>query len=559
MPPNLFLKQSKNKMQAWVTSSGGFANANANSQGAPTVSGSGPAYDSSNHPQKRHVYLPQPAPPTTQALQATHTAPQVTQTTQTTEAPQNSPPRSRAPIINANANRAAAITAARIPLPSTRTGHVRDASLGMPRTRAVASEPVQATQRPVPFWEGSTADGSMFSDTASNADASTAVTSMYRMPFRAPTYQQRGNTPRPNPIVKKEVAAPAQHPPFIIGPNGVIDVVGAPLTRSASTPDARNHHRGRLKGTSSPEPDDSEDSPYQTSPEKTPSAKRLHHPKPLALRTNRRGSFSERSAYSQGENVVSSPPNRAYQGPKNDLDEVRSEHSIHLRVKTQEPHRSTIFADTDTPMVSHPDESEGESVDPQPTPKPLAKTRAGVSRQLFAKGSKGRLNGLGGLHESPMPRPSVEKRISNPKKRQYELDYDDGTLASMDYAELRGEAFDFDPAQAEAQSAIGPPRGTLPEKLYHFLDKDEPTQMEFFTKMPVNDWEASGDWFLERFGEIMQRFKDARQTKRVLMAGFENEIADRGEAVRNKIQGIDQTLSELKSEGEGMMLGKEFD
>ncbi|KAI5868442.1 extracellular mutant protein 11-domain-containing protein [Durotheca rogersii] len=546
MPPNFFLKQSKNKMQAWVTSSGV-----ANGQGAPAIPGSGPAYDSSNHFQKRHVYLPQPAPPTVQAAQV----PQLMQTSQTS---QKSPPRSRAPIINANAGRAAAVTAARIPLPSSRTGHTRDASANMPRTRSMASEPVQSPQRPVPFWEGSTAEGSMFSDSASNADASTAVTSMYRMPFRAPSYQ-RGSTPHPGPIAKKGVNAPDQHPPFIIGPTGIIDVVGAPLTRSASTPDARKHHRGRLKGTSSPEPDDSEDSPYQTSPERTPSAKRLHHPKPLALLAGRRGSFSERAAYSQGDNVISPPPNRAPQGPSNDADEVRSEHSVHLKTKTQEPHRSTIFADTDTPMVSQRDESETESVDPQPTPKPVAKPKPQVSRQLFAKGSRARLGGLGGLHESPMPRPSAERRSSNPKRRHYELDYDDGALASMDYAELRREVFDFDPAQAEAQSAIGPPRGTLPEKLRHFIDKDQASQMEFFTKMPVNDWESSGDWFLERFGEIVQRFKDARQAKRSMVARFEHEIAERGEAVRNKIQGIDHTLSELKSEGEGMMSGKEFD
>ncbi|KAI2637172.1 extracellular mutant protein 11-domain-containing protein [Hypomontagnella submonticulosa] len=546
MPPaSQFLKHSKTKMQAWVTSNG-----LAGSQPAPVGSGPGSGHDNQGHLQshlpQRHVFLPQPAPPSS------------TQPVETTQAPQNSPPRSRAPIINANSNRAAAVTAARLPVPAGRTGHARDASLNMSRaTRAVASEPIQSSQRPAPFWEGSTVDGSLFSDSASNVDANAAVTSMYRMPFRGPTYRSRGDTPRPRPPAKEEASVVEQHAPFIIGPNGVIDVVGGPLTRSASTPDARTH-RGGLKGVSSPEPDpdqESEDSPYQTSPEKTPSAKRLHHPKALALRTNRRGSFSERTSYPQG-NSMPSPQRPTYQGLENDVDEARSERSgQHLRVETQrfDP-RSTIFADTETPAVSHPDESDRESIEPQPAPKPVPKSKPQINRQLFPNGTKI----VPRLHESPMPRP-VEKRISNPKKRQIELDYDDGALAAMDYADLKNEAFDFDPAQAEAQSVIGPPRGTLPEKLYHFLDKDHASQLEFFSKMPVKDWDESGDWFLERFGEVVQRLRDTRRTKRALIEGFENEIAERDAAVRNKIQGIDHTLAELKSEGEGMMLGKEFD
>ncbi|KAI1409579.1 extracellular mutant protein 11-domain-containing protein [Hypoxylon sp. FL1857] len=530
-------------MQAWVTSNGLNG-----SQATPAASGSGPGHDGQSHIPQRHVFLPQPAPPASQPAQ-------------TTQATQNSPPRSRAPIVNANSNRAAAAAAIRLPVPTGRTNHTRDASLNMSRSRAIASEPVQSSRKTAPFWEGSTVDGSMFSDSGSNVDASAVATSMYRMPYRMPTYQQRGDTPHPRPPVKEEAIIPDQHPPFIIGPNGMIDVVGGPLTRSASTPDARSH-RGGLKGISSPEPDldqESEESPYQ-SPEKTPSAKRLYHPKALALRTNRRGSFSERTAYPQGETVMSSPTRPTYQAPSNDLDEVQSERSIHLRVKTQhDPQRSTIFADTDTPMISHPDESEAESVEPMPQPKPVAKPKPQTNRQLFGTGTKGRL----GLGESAMPRSLVEKRPStshpSTKKRQHEPDYDDGTLAGMDYAELKNEAFDFDPAQAEAQSAIGPPRGTLSEKLDIFLDKEQASQMEFFSKMSVNDWETSGDWFLERFGEVMQRLRDARRTKRTIIQDFENEIAERDEAVRNKIQGIDRTLAELRSEGEGMMLGKEFD
>ncbi|KAI1386468.1 extracellular mutant protein 11-domain-containing protein [Hypoxylon trugodes] len=543
MPPaSQFLKHSKTKMQAWVT--------NSSNQAVPTASGPGPGHDNQNY----HTHLIQP-----RQVNLSQHAPLVAQPAQTTQAPPTSPPRSREPIIKANSNRAAAVMAARLPVPASRTGHARDTSLNMSRSKTVASEPIQSSRRVAPFWEGSTVDGSMFSESGSNADANSAATSMYRMPFRQPPYQHRGATPRPRPYAKEESNIPDQHAPFIIGPNGIIDVVGGgPLTRSASTPDARSH-QGRLKVVSSPEPepDQDSDSPYQTSPEKTPSAKRLPHPKVLPVRPSRRGSYSERIAYPQGENNMSSPPRQPYQSSNNDLDDVRSERSLRLRMKTlSDPNRNTVFADTDTPVLSNHGESDVESVAPEPAPKPITKPKPQISRQLWPKTSS---HGRPALHESAMPRQMLEKRLSNPKKRALELDYDDGALAAMDYSELKNEAFDFDPAQAEVQSAVGPPRGGLPERLHHFLDQDQPIQMEFFSKMPVKDWEASGDWFLEKFGEIMDRFRDARRTKRTMMEGFENEIAERGEAVRNKIQGIDVTLSDLKSEGEGMMVGKEFD
>ncbi|OTB08195.1 hypothetical protein M426DRAFT_317296 [Hypoxylon sp. CI-4A] len=534
-------------MQAWVTNTGG--------QPAPAVpTTTNPGHDTQSQPPQRHVYLPQPTPPTSQPIE-------------TTQLTQNLSPRSRQAIINANSNRSLAVATARLPVPSTRTGHARDASLNISRaTRPVASEPTQSSRKPAPFWEGSTVDGSLFSDTASNGDASAPVTSMYQVPFRGPTYQHRGETPHPRPFVKEEANIPDQHVPFIIGPDGMIGSVTGPLTRSASTPDARNHRRG-LGGVTSSGLDlgqESEDSQSQASPDKTPSARRLPHPRPTTARpNNRRGSFSERTSHSQREDVTSkvqpqAPPQpRAYQAPRDDLDDVRSEHSIPLRLKTQRDDRPiTLFADTDTPMVSNHEESEEELIEePPPPPKPATKPKPPINRQLFLQGNKGRP----GLGESAMPRPSIGKRPSNSKKRQLELDYDDGTLATMNYADLKNEAFDHDPAQEEAQSVMGPPRGTLPEKLDYFLDQDQPTQLEFFSKMPVGDWETSGDWFLERFGDIMKHLREARQAKRAMIRGFEEEIADRGDAVRSKIEGIDTTLSEFKKEGEVMMLGKEFD
>ncbi|CAJ2513548.1 Uu.00g016670.m01.CDS01 [Anthostomella pinea] len=556
MPPGQLLKASRTKMQAWVTNNG-----LSNSQPSPS------AYDGSGIPQKhqhaydlgRQQYEAQPTPPLTQ---------------------QESPPRSRAPIVNANSTRAAAVQAARLPVPSlpvpSGASHGRNTSLNLPRGRAISSEPLSssATKGQKKFWEGSTVDGSLFSETASNVDASTAATSHRRVALQAPLNYQQRDPPRHRPVpVQQEVNRVEQHPPFVIGRNGLIDVIANPLTRSASTPDARSQRGSFKEATPEPNRDQyydqyTEDNTSEASPEKTPSAKRLHHPKAFAMRTARPDSISERTTYPHGDTGMSSSPQKhhAYDVPDGPYVEVPPEQPkapehLRLKVPTQEAHRSTVFADTDTPMVSHPDESDSETIDQPPTPKPIPKAKPQVSRQpqvnriLFGRDSEGQI----GLHQSAMPRAPVEKRQPVAKKRHYETDYDDSALAAMNYAKLKQEAFDHDPAQAEARSVVGPPQGTLPQKLDHFFNKDESSQMEFFSKMPVREWEDSGDWLLERFGEVMNRLKAARKDKRAMMENFEDEIATREEQVRGKIDYVDTKLVALKSEGEGMMKGVEYE
>ncbi|KAI0489891.1 extracellular mutant protein 11-domain-containing protein [Xylaria cf. heliscus] len=584
MPPATasFFKQSRNKMQAWVTNNPGLGH----SQPGVATSAPATAYDPSPPEQIQSQSQPQPPPPQPQPQPQTQTRHVNISQAKPPTTQQSSPGRSRSPIINANSQRAATVAAARIPMPSRSThthAQTRDGPVNLPRTKAASSEPLQQSKRPAPFWEGSTIEGSAFSDTASNIDSNTPFA--YRQvpvqipaqmlvqgPVQGPvqghpalTYQQHDSPPhRPAPRHPDRVEQP---PPFTIGANGLINVIGNEngngLTRSASTPEARNP-RGGFKDVIS---DDQyvDESPYNTSPEKTPSGKRLQHAKTLTLRPTRRDSYPERISYSNGDAAAIPQPLRphVYLNPSRDepagVPPVQPDRFPRLQVPELQPQRSTIFADTDTPMVSsHQGESENASVEREPTPmpvtKPITKAKTQVNRQLFARPSKGKAS----LRESALPRSSPEKHQPATKKRSYELDYDDGALAAMDYAALREEAFDFDPAQAEARSVFEPPRGTLPEKLEHFFTKDKVNQTNFFTKMPVQDWEDSGDWFLERFGEIMTRFKEARKEKRDIVNAFENEIAEREEAVRNKIHGIGQTLAELKTEGEGMMLNKEF-
>ncbi|KAK8042741.1 hypothetical protein PG994_013224 [Apiospora phragmitis] len=525
-------------MQAWVT------NAGQNAPAAPT----GPhVHDHQGSPHKRAVYQTQsqPAPITT---------------AQNNSPPQQPHSQSRMPIINANANRPGSALATRVSTTrpvANHIGHGRDGSVSSQRNNGFASEPLRQSQRGKPFWDGSTVDGSVFSDSASNNDS--RISNRHHGPVVESGLKQ--GAPRQHQV--KRESGELSRPPFTINSQGFIDVVNdarAPgLQRSSSTPDARA--RGQAKGL--PRDDDSlvDEIHYQTAPDISPPNPSLNrHRARLPLRGTQQLDYSNRTPYPNGHNPMSSPPREAYQTPATGLEDDEMEDDSELLRDDEDhgPHRSTVFVDVETPIVSHRAESAGEETDQQTTPKPAVKRSPQVNRQLFSKASKSSRD-RNSLHESAMPRAAPEKRHPSSKKRHFEPDYDDGALAAMQYDNLRNEDFDYDPAQAESQSTLLPRQGTLPDKLQHYLGKDQEAQSAFFTSMPVGEWDDAGDWFLEKFGGVMNRLKEARQAKRQMVEDFEHEVAEREDAVRYKIGGIDRTLVELKSEGAKMMSRTDFE
>lgn len=162
------------------------------------------------------------------------------------------------------------------------------------------------------------------------------------------------------------------------------------------------------------------------------------------------------------------------------------------------------------------------------------------------------------LSGSPIERLPTNRQ-STPNKRCRSIDYDDAALKRMNFAELQNEPFDHDPTREVAQSPAKPPADNLVNRLGFFGSKDENVQTQFFTQMSVRDWEDSGDWFLEQFGNIVNRMRDARQAKRKVVDAFELEVSSREEAVRHKKESIDRRLSKLRQDGDAMMKGKELD
>lgn len=162
------------------------------------------------------------------------------------------------------------------------------------------------------------------------------------------------------------------------------------------------------------------------------------------------------------------------------------------------------------------------------------------------------------LSGSPIERLPTNRQPAQ-KKRRRSIDYDDAALKRMSFAELQNEPFDHDPTREVAQSPAKPPADNLVNRLRFYGSKDENVQAQFFTQMSVRDWEDSGDWFLEQFGNIVNKMRDARQAKRKMVDAFELEVSNREEAVRHKKGSIDRRLSKLRQDGDAMMKGKELD
>lgn len=165
------------------------------------------------------------------------------------------------------------------------------------------------------------------------------------------------------------------------------------------------------------------------------------------------------------------------------------------------------------------------------------------------------------LLESSMPPMMTlvnsERHAHSRKRSRATPDYDDQALSSMSHTTLQNEPFDWDPAQAARQGHAGD-AASLTDKLQQFSQQPERDQRVFFASMSMQDWEESGDWFVDRFADLMKKLKDARRDKRHTMQQFENEAFEREEAVRIRAEAIDRKLNKMRQEGQRVVSDRYF-
>lgn len=130
------------------------------------------------------------------------------------------------------------------------------------------------------------------------------------------------------------------------------------------------------------------------------------------------------------------------------------------------------------------------------------------------------------------------------------LDHYPPELYKIPFQELKAASFDLDPNAAEPSILDSfQPEDALSEKMNALLSMDAGAKEEYFTSLDIEEWEEAGDWFLTSFSQLIDRFKVARQEKRKIARGFEDEVETRFESVTKKRKLIAAAMEEMKESG----------
>lgn len=133
-------------------------------------------------------------------------------------------------------------------------------------------------------------------------------------------------------------------------------------------------------------------------------------------------------------------------------------------------------------------------------------------------------------------------------------DYDRKDLFEMDYDDLKTQDFDENPRASPPVLSDEVSTRPLVDRLEYVHEHlDEPSQAKFFTELKLAEWEEAGDWFLDRFQDIITRTRNARREKRKLAAEIEREVEQRHRHVAKKRRQVDEALGEMGQHGNTLL------
>lgn len=157
----------------------------------------------------------------------------------------------------------------------------------------------------------------------------------------------------------------------------------------------------------------------------------------------------------------------------------------------------------------------------------------------------------------------TQEQLELGHKRALEPDYSEEDLSRMAYNELESEPYDHDPKAPPSVLPAELQSQTLERQLAHIIDlpnpADEhtvPEHQRFFASLPIDKYEECGDLILEKFGEIMNKFKKARQDKRQISRDFEDEVSKREALVSARVDALDKDMGRLRKAGQEVIRGK---
>lgn len=136
------------------------------------------------------------------------------------------------------------------------------------------------------------------------------------------------------------------------------------------------------------------------------------------------------------------------------------------------------------------------------------------------------------------------------------LDYPYDEIVNMSYDTLKKEPFDKAPgAQPFVFDNLLESADISEQMAAAFALRDGQPQADFFASLGIDDWEAAGDWFLDRFGGIISKLRETRIERREAARQFEREIEQRDIAINKKRKLTDAALDEMKSSGAAVLAG----
>lgn len=134
-------------------------------------------------------------------------------------------------------------------------------------------------------------------------------------------------------------------------------------------------------------------------------------------------------------------------------------------------------------------------------------------------------------------------------------DYSAEDIPRMTYEALQNQSFDFDPAGNEFVFPDDVKDQSLSFKLQHVKSGTAAEKAKFCNSLSIDEWEEAGDWFLEQFQGLVDRFREARRNKRRAAAELENEIYRRHKQIEAKKRKLDEALGEMKASGGAVLSG----
>lgn len=150
-----------------------------------------------------------------------------------------------------------------------------------------------------------------------------------------------------------------------------------------------------------------------------------------------------------------------------------------------------------------------------------------------------------------IPFPSASKH-----KRAPSLDYPADALESMKPDTLFSQSFDTNSKPSGSIFPASQLSLPLTEKLALLKHHTPQDRALFFSSLGITEWDESGDWILEQFGDLIKQMKDARKERRVVAAKFEEEIESRYREVETQSERIAGGLKKMKAGGGRVLAGE---